>query len=200
MPTKILLIRHGQTEWNLRKRYCGSADLGLNACGKKEAEKLRKRLKDKPVHKIYSSDRIRAIETARIVFKRAGLEKIPGLSEMHFGIFEGLTYDEIMRKYPVIYKRWLRDPYGITIPKGEGLREFKKRVVSAFKKIIALNANKTVAVVCHGGAISIFLNHILKSKDFWKQIPKSASLSIVEYNNSKPKIRLFNDIAHLKHG
>ena len=197
MPTKLLLIRHGQTEWNLQKRYCGSADLWLNACGKKEAEKLRKRLKDNPVYKIYSSDRKRAVQTARIVFGRSKVKKIADLREAHFGIFEGLTYDEIIKRHPVIYKRWLKDPFSITIPQGESLRKFKKRVVGAFKKIVALNTDKTVAIVCHGGAISVFLNHVLRSKGFWKQIPKSASLSIVEYTKGKPKIKLFSDTTHL---
>jgi len=197
MSTKLILIRHGSTQWNLKKRYCGFTDLGLNADGKKQTRKLYKRLKGNPVDKIYSSDRRRAIETAKIIFRSSKFEKMPDLREMHFGVFEGLTYDEIMKRHPVIYKRWLDDPYSITIPKGEGLSEVKKRVVSAFKKIIALNINKTVAVVCHGGAISVFLNHILGSKNFWKHIPKSASISIVEYKKGKPKIKLFNDTMHL---
>jgi len=197
MSTKLILIRHGSTHWNLKKRYCGFTDLGLNADGKKQARKLYKRLKDNPIHKIYSSDRKRAIQTARIIFRSSKLEKMPDLREMHFGVFEGLTYDEIMKRHPIIYKRWMEDPYNITIPKGEKMHEFKRRVINAFKKIIALNINKTVAVVCHGGAISVFLNHILGSKNFWKQIPKLASFSIVEYKKGKPKIKLFNDIAHL---
>ena len=119
------------------------------------------------------------------------------LREMHFGIFEGLAHDEIARKHPKTYKKWLNDPFGTTIPDGENLNEFKKRVRSAFKKIVLSNRNKTIAIICHGGAISIFITGILKSRDFWKQIPSPASLSIIEYKNGKPKIRLFNDTSHL---
>ena len=108
------------------------------------------------------------------------IEKIPDLREMHFGIFEGLIYRQIMKRYPLVYKKWLKDPYDTAIPEGEELREFKKRIVMAFKEIIALNKNKTVAVVAHGGVISAFLNHILKSKNFWDHLPNSSSLSIVE--------------------
>jgi len=197
MPTKLLIIRHGQTQWNLKKIYCGSTDLGLNSHGRKQAEKLRQRLKNTSVHKVYSSDKIRAIETAEIIFKRSHIKRMTGLKEVHFGIFEGLTCDEIMKKHSVIYKRWIKNPYSIKIPRGEDLKEFKKRVIGTFKEIIRLNKNKTVAVICHGGTISTFLNHVLKSKEFWKQIPKSASLSIVEYTGNKPKISLFSDTSHL---
>jgi len=198
MPTKLIIIRHAQTEWNLLKRYCGSADLGLNARGKKQAIKLRKALKNIPVDEIYSSNKKRAIQTAEIVFKKRPIKIIPGLKEIHFGIFEGFTYDEIMGKHPLIYKKWLKNPYLVNIPKGESMKNFKKRALGAFKKIIHLNKDKTVAVVCHGGTISVFLNYILKSKDFWKYIPKSASLSIVECAGRKSKIKLFSDTRHLQ--
>lgn len=197
MTTKIILIRHGETDWNCKKRYCGFLDININERGKKQARKLLQRLKEEKIHRVYSSDRKRAIQTAKIIFKKLKIEKIPDLKEMHFGIFEGLTYKQTMKNYPLIYKKWLKSPYNITVPEGESLREFNKRAVGAIKKIVALNKNKTVAVVCHGGVISAFLNHILKSKKFWKHIPNSGSLSIIEYRNGGPKIKLFNDAIHL---
>jgi len=197
MITKLILIRHGQTEWNLKKRYCGYIDLELNKNGKLQAGKLHKKMKCQVVHKIYASDRKRAIETAKIVFKNQHIKILPGLREIHFGVFEGLNHDEILEKYPQIYKKWLKDPYCITIPKGENLNIFKRRVVSAIKKIVKENLGKTVAVVCHGGAISIFINHLLKSKDFWTQIPKSTGLSIIEFERDKAKVKVFNDVSHL---
>lgn len=197
MATKLILIRHAQTQGNFKKRYSGFMDISLNDEGRKQAAKLYKRLKKEEIHKVYSSDRKRAIQTAEIIFKGTKIEKIPHLREVHFGVFEGLTYKEIMERHPVIYKKWLNNPFSITIPKGEDLGNFKKRIVKALKKIVSLNKNKTIAVVSHGGAISIFINHILKSKDFWKQIPHPASLSIIEYKNRKRKIKLLNDTAHL---
>jgi alpha-ribazole phosphatase len=198
MYTKLILIRHGETDWNLKRKYCGFLDIGINEEGKKQARKLYERLKEEKIQKVYSSDRKRTIQTAKIIFKKIKIEKIPDLREMHFGIFEGLIYRQIMKRYPLVYKKWLKDPYDTAIPEGEELREFKKRIVRAFKEIIALNKNKTVAVVAHGGVISAFLNHILKSKNFWDHLPNSSSLSIVEYKNGKPKIKLFNDTLHLK--
>lgn len=194
MATSLILIRHGQTDWNLKKRYCGFVDLSLNQIGKKQAEGLRKRFKKEKVDKVYSSDKKRAVQSAEIIFKGREIEKIEDLREIHFGVFEGFTHKEVMEKYPEIYRRWLKDPFSVVIPGGEGLQNFKKRIIKAFKKIVTLNKGKAAAVVCHGGPISIFINHILKSKDFWGKIPSSASVSIIEFKNGKPRIELFNDI------
>lgn len=198
MATKLILIRHGETEWNAQRRYCGCRDIGLNARGKKQAVKLRQRIRKEEIHKIYSSDRKRAIETARIVFNHtAKIEKIADLKEIHFGCFEGLTCSEIMKKYKAIYQQWMKDPFKTIIPGSQPLGDFRKRVVSAFKKIIALNPNRAVAAVCHGGSISAFITYILKTNAFWKHIPHSASISIVEYKNGRPEIQLLNDTKHL---
>ncbi|MDD5166186.1 MAG: histidine phosphatase family protein [Candidatus Omnitrophica bacterium] len=197
MPTKLILIRHGETDLNLKKRYCGFLDIAINARGRKQAGKLCQRLRKEKIDKVYSSDRKRAVQTAKIIFKKRKIEILPGLREMHFGIFEGLTYKQIMKKYPFVYKKWLKNPYRITIPEGEGLPGLKKRVIASLTKVIRLNKNKTIAVVAHGGVISAFLNHILKSKDFWRHIPKSTGLSVIEFRKNKPEIKLFNDIRHL---
>ncbi|MDD2688800.1 MAG: histidine phosphatase family protein [Candidatus Omnitrophica bacterium] len=197
MPTKLILIRHGQTAWNLQKRYCGLKDIGLSYKGKKQVLALRNRLAGEKIHKIYSSDKKRTIQTAKIIFQGSSVEKITDLREMNFGCFEGFTHREITKIYPGVYQRWLKDPFSTAVPGGERLINFKKRVVRALKKIIIENKNMTTAVVCHGGVISIFLTSILKSKDFWGQIPGAASLSIVEFSNGKAEIKLFNDIAHL---
>lgn len=162
-----------------------------------QAAKLSQRLKEELIHKIYSSDRKRALQSAEIIFKGARIEKAGNLREMSFGIFEGRSYEEILRKQPLLYKKWLKRPFNVTIPGGESPMDFKKRIMTAFRKITMHNKGKTVAMVCHGGTISVILNHILKSKDFWKQIPASASLNIIEYKNSKVKIKLFNDTSHL---
>lgn len=199
MTTRVLLIRHGETEWNRLKRYCGFIDVALNATGKQQARKLGKRLDKEPVHKVYASDRLRALETARLVFKGRRIKRLSGLREMHFGIFEGLTHKEILKKYPELYGKWLKDPYSIGIPKGESLTGFRKRIIRAVKEIVRAHQGETVALVCHGGAISALLAHLKRSKEFWGLVPKSASLSIVEFRSGKPVLVMANDTEHL-HG
>jgi len=197
MPTKLILIRHGITEWNIEKKYCGLIDIGLSTQGIEQIKRLRDRLKEEEVHKVYASDRKRAIHSARIIFKKTKIELMPELKEIHFGVLEGLTHQEILQRHPQEYRKWLKDPFRFNIPNAESLKEFKKRITRAIKKIATLNKNKTVAVVCHGGSISAYINHILKPKKFWKHIPKPASINIVEYSGGKAKIRSFNDTAHL---
>ena len=197
MATRLILVRHGETLWNAQKRYCGSTDIGLSAKGKKQARRLKEKLNGMSIHKIYTSCRKRAIQTAKIIFQGAKINNMPDLNEMHFGIFEGLTYREIMKRYPGIYSAWLKRPFCVVIPMSESLIRFRKRVIMALKKIIFVNKNKTVAVVCHGGPISVFVAVILKTNDFWKYIPHSASISIVEYRNGSLEIKALNDITHL---
>ena len=197
MGTKIILIRHGQTDGNAKKQYCGMLDLGLNQNGRLQVEKLGCRLEKDSIHRIYSSDRKRAIQSARIIFKGRRINKIAGLREINFGIFEGKSHQEIRESNADIYDKWLSDPYNTVVPGSEGLMDFQGRVALALEKIILANANKTVAIVCHGGTISIILSRINGSNNFWELIPGSASLNIIEYVNSKARIRLFNDISHL---
>lgn len=197
-PTRLILIRHAQTDANLNKRYSGLLDTNLNKNGKAQARKLLRSLKTYKIDRVYASNKSRTIETAKILFENKEVRKIPDLREMHFGIFEGLTYKEIMARHGKIYKKWLKDPYSVKIPDGESLINFQRRVVRAFREIVSLNRGKTVAVISHGGAISVFINYLRKSRKFWQKIPTCASLSIVEYNKDKTQIRLFNDLKHLK--
>lgn len=197
MPTKIFLIRHGQTEGNARKQYCGLLDMELNAQGCLQVEKLSRRLEKETIHRIYASDRKRAVQSARIIFKGRRINKVSELKEINFGIFEGKSHQEIRESNADIYEKWLNDPYNTLVPEGESLMDFQARVTRALEKIILANSNKTTAVVCHGGTISIILSMISGEKNFWKLIPGSASLNIIEYVNSKAKITLFNDITHL---
>lgn len=180
MSVKLILIRHGQTSWNARKIYCGAKDIGLNANGKRQAALLNKQFTVR-VHEVYSSDKKRAVQTARIIFNKRKIKQLPGLREMNFGIFEGLNHRQILRKYPEIYSQWLKDPFSVIIPKGEGLYDFRDRVVKAMKKISKLHPKQTVAVVCHGGVIGIFLTYLRNKNNFWKLIPKSGTSTIIKY-------------------
>ena len=197
MGTKIFLIRHGQTDGNARKQYCGLLDLELNENGRRQAEKLGCRLEKDIIHRIYASDRKRALQSARIIFKGRRINKVAGLREINFGIFEGKSYQEIRESNADIYEKWRSDPYNTVVPGGESLMDFQERVTRALEKIVLANSNKTVAIVCHGGTISIILSRINGSKNFWELIPVSASLNIIEYRGKRMEITRFNDISHL---
>jgi phosphoserine phosphatase len=199
MQTRLILIRHGVTDWNAQKKYCGYKDVPLNAEGRAQARMLRKRLSGIQIDVIYTSDLKRAIETAKIALGTRKMTRVKGLREINFGVLEGLSHDEIMEKYPIPYTKWLKDPFKKhSIPGMESMPAFTKRIAKAIKEIIASNRGKTIAVFCHGGTISVFFTGILKKREFWRFVPKSTSVSIVEYRNNKPRIKLFNCTKHLR--
>lgn len=189
MVTRLFLIRHGITEWNQEGRYCGCKDVALSSQGKLQAKRLAKRLKDAGFDKIYSSDRRRALQTARIVFKQARIIKKSALREINFGAIEGLRHREIMEKYGVVYSKWLDDPYQNCLPGAESISVFKKRVNSAIRKIAGDNRGKNAAIVCHGGVIAIFVSSLLKSRNFWKYVPAATSVTLVESRKGKFKVK-----------
>ena len=199
MPTKLILIRHGETDWSCQKRYCGFTDAPLNQRGRDQARQLSKRLKEKKVHKVYSSDMKRTVEFANIVFEDAPIEQFPGLREMNFGIFEGLTYQEIIDRYPEIYTKWIDAPLDITIPGGEGLKDLSKRTRKTLAEILSCNKNRTVFIFSHAGPISVILCDILKLdlREVWKIKQDLANMSVVEFVKGRGKIGLLNDTSHL---
>ncbi len=196
MVTTLYLIRHGVTEWNKKKKYCGRINVPLSNQGKRQAAKLAKRLTSVEFDIIYSSNKKRAVQTAGIVFKNKGITQVKELQEVNFGVMEGLTYRQILKKYPENYKKWIKNPYRCCMPQAESLNVFRKRVKKAIAQIIKINRGKTIAVVCHGGTISVFITAIFKNKKFWGYIPEPTSFSIVEYENNKPNVKLFNSTEH----
>ncbi|MFH1875394.1 MAG: histidine phosphatase family protein [Candidatus Omnitrophota bacterium] len=195
--TRLILIRHGVTEWNREKRYCGHKDIGLNNEGKSQVTLLSHRLNAVGFDKVYCSNRKRAIQTARILFKQIKIIPDRGLREINFGVLEGLKHEEIMEKYADIYKKWLKDPFKNRIPKAEPMNVFKKRIENALWNIIRANSDKTIAVVCHGGVIGMFVNEILKNRNFWRYVPSPASVTVIEHKEGKSKLKKFNDTTHL---
>lgn len=192
MTTKLYLIRHGITQWNMLGRYCGYKDVNLSKKGAEQAGKLAVGLKDIRFDSIYCSDRKRALQTKNILFGGRKFTRAGELREINFGAIEGLNHDQIMKKYPQAYKAWLNDPYKGRIPEAETLQAFKKRVLGEIKKILALERGKSVAIVCHGGMIAIFISSILKNKKFWSYVPRPASVSVVDYTGNKFKIKQFS--------
>ncbi len=183
MATKLILIRHGITRWNKEGRYCGRIDVNLSREGRSQAKKLNRIFKGVSVDKIYCSDKKRALQTCRIIFGGAKFTKLKALREINFGVLEGLSHKQIMQKYGAVYERWIKDPYKNHIPGAEKMDDFKKRICTVINKIARGNPDKTVAIVCHGGVIGIFVSSIYKSKNFWHYIPKAASITAVTFRD-----------------
>lgn len=165
MSAEFLIVRHGQTPWNVERRIQGWRDIELNDNGLAQARQLANRLSapdvsDNPswtVHAIYSSDLARARATAQAVADRLNLPLglVDGVRERNYGILEGVQFDTMHEHYPEVARVWQsRDPDGV-IPEGETLREFHARVTQALESLAAKHQQQRVLLVTHGGAMDI---------------------------------------------
>jgi probable phosphoglycerate mutase len=151
--TTLLLARHGETDWNSERRWQGHADQPLNARGREQARVLGAELSGRPIDAIYSSDLLRARETAEIVASELGLEVRvePGLREVDVGSWSGLAHGEIETNDPEGFRRWQEGGKGWE--HGESYDEMATRVVAAVTEIAAAHPDETLLVVTHGGSI-----------------------------------------------
>ena len=153
MATTIVLVRHGETDWNLEGRFQGHADTSLNATGRTGARRLAAELASEPVAALYSSPLARALETARIVGGMLDLDVRveSSLSEIDVGSWQGLTRTEIEAGHPAGYRRWLDGAAGWE--HGESYEALAARVVPALVGIGRVHDGRVVVAVTHGGPI-----------------------------------------------
>lgn len=184
---KILLIRHGQTQYNAEYRWLGSTDNPLCEAGKKELL-AKKHIIDKykPVQKLYCSPMKRCIETASIYFEEANTEIIEDLKERCFGDFEGKTYEEL--KDNPYYKEFNKKLWRSNIPNGEDYKHFFDRTEKAYLNIIEdmkKNGLNYAAVLSHGGIImSILSRHENQKMSFYDYMVKNGSGFLIKINEN----------------
>ena len=152
--TTILLARHGETDWNAQRRVQGHSDTPLNDRGREQARNLAGELADERIDAVYSSDLLRAHETARIVAdqRALGVTAIRDLRERHFGTWEGLTDEEIFTRYPEVLDG---GPWG----DAETQDEMAERVLGALLRIAESHPEQRILVVSHGGPLRRVLAH-----------------------------------------
>lgn len=150
--TRLLLVRHGVTEWNLTKRAQGQADVGLAPEGRKQAARLPGLLADFSIDAIYSSDLSRAVDTIKPLAEERGLkiEVDPDLREIDQGQWTGLTTDEIRRRWP---DRWGPARHYSKRPGGESPDEVRERGLAAVRRIVGAHPDGCIVLVSHGGTI-----------------------------------------------
>jgi 2,3-bisphosphoglycerate-dependent phosphoglycerate mutase len=152
--TELLLVRHGETDWNRDRRIQGHTDIPLNAAGLEQAQALAERLAETRLDAVYASDLARARDTAQTVADRHGIEvQVDGdLREKNFGSWEGLTDTEIGQRFPdAVRGRW---------GDGETTEQMAERAVAAVGRIRARHNGERVLVVTHGGTLRAILGHL----------------------------------------
>lgn len=158
----LVLIRHGQTEWNAIGRWQGQADPPLNDTGRAQACKTALELKGHQVDALVSSDLLRARQTAEIIGETLGLEVElePRLREVNLGYWQGLYSNEIRARWPEEMRLWLEQPLAIRPPDGESIHELADRVLAAANDIAADYAGQRVGLVTHELPIAIIVTRV----------------------------------------
>lgn len=151
MTTHLILIRHGETDWNVEGRYQGQADPPLNERGLTQARQLLPELRGVGLDVLYSSPLRRALQTAQILAQALDipLHTEPRLMEIHQGEWQTLLYTEIAVRYPEIFHRWQTEPWTVTIPGGENIAQVQERVYAAVDEILARHEGQCVGMVAH---------------------------------------------------
>jgi probable phosphoglycerate mutase len=160
--TRLIVIRHGETEWNVAARIQGQGDSPLTAEGIAQAEALAQRLAAESFDHIVSSDLGRAHETAKRIAAVGGhrIRLDPRFRERHFGAGEGLPYEEVDRLYPGAFSRVRETDPDFRVSGGESRRQFHERVVSGAESLAREHTGETVVLVTHGGVLATLYRHI----------------------------------------
>lgn len=200
---RLILIRHGETDWNAALRYQGQANVPLNQRGREQAKLLTARLQARGAIALYTSDLVRAQETAEIV--GAGLklkaQALPDLREIDVGQWEGLTPEELYRRFPDHMRQYERDPARTVRIGGESYQQLQERALRALKQIESKHTGDQVVVaVSHGGTIRAILCHVigLELINFGKLWLDNGSISELHLGSNGWRVMRLNDAAHLE--
>jgi alpha-ribazole phosphatase len=193
--TRLLLIRHAQPrEEESRGRCYGRLDVALDDDGRRAAATLAHAFRDVHVDAVYTSPRLRALETARPLAQARALEPRVDerLAELDFGELEGRTYDEIAATQPELYRAWMEAPTTVQFPGGDSYATLRARALAAVAEIRA--ATDTAAVVTHGGVVRAILADCLQMPDaaIFALAQDYCGVSVVDWVDDTPLVRVVN--------
>jgi probable phosphoglycerate mutase len=205
--TEILLIRHGETDWNVEKRLQGHSDIPLNSEGMRQAAALGRVLRDEPLDAIFASDLQRARDTAQAIATPRGmaLQIDRDLRERCYGAFEGLIHSEINERFPVDFVAWKQRDLDVRYPDGkyraETLREFAARAMACVSRLASRKDYRRIAVVTHGGVLDTLHR---QANSIGYEHPRSfevlnASINRLKWDGEKFHVLAWADVAHLAH-
>jgi len=192
--TRIYLARHGEVVNH--GVYNGQADVDITLTGLKQMERLRELLKDKNLSAVYCSDLRRTQKGAEIIAAPHGLvpQSLPHFREMHFGRWQGLSYLEVMERYPADIPQWINNLETFRIPEGESIGDARDRAIPKLKELVDFHRGQGFLLVCHGAlnrvilaeALQLSIAHLLRIEQDY------GCLNIIEYRPSGTLVKLIN--------
>jgi broad specificity phosphatase PhoE len=196
-----MLIRHGDTDWNVEEIFRGRADIELNETGIKQAELLANYLKDVPVEAVYSSPLKRALRTAEIIAgsRNINVTPAPELIDFDYGEWQGLSHDAVKDKYKTLYNEWLKNPQLVKMPKGESLDDVRERAVSLVDQITASHEG-IVALISHRVILKVIICTLLglDASHFWDIKVDTCGITTFVYADKRFILEKHNDTSFLK--
>ena len=201
--SRIILIRHGETNWNKEGRFQGQIDIPLNEEGKGQASKASKYLEEIEFTKAFSSSMQRPYETAKIILKKnkIKIKKLESLVEISHGLWEGKLEEEIKKTWPEMLKKWHEEPESITMPEGESIKQVSERAISAWNLICnSQQENDTTLLVAHDAVNKTLICHILglSFSDIWMIKQGNGGITVIDiFKNKNNVLSSLNITNHL---
>jgi broad specificity phosphatase PhoE len=198
--TEIILVRHGETEWNVQQVFRGRIDIELNETGLRQAELLAEYLSGVKIDAVYSSPLRRALKTAEMIASPHKLEvKIaPGLIDFDFGKWHGLPQQEVKDRYKELYAEWVKNPHLIRMPEGESLSDVRERALTVVDEVVA-KYEGTVALVSHRVVNKVLICALLglDNSHFWNIKQDICGTTTFSYINQRFILTKHNDTSFL---
>jgi broad specificity phosphatase PhoE len=202
--SRLILVRHGETEWNRDLKIQGQLDVVLSAVGRAQAGRVVKRLAGERLAAVYTSDLARASETAALIADAHGLVPVlrPGLREGCFGAWQGLTMAEVQERFAENYRAVRQDPIFGRPADGECIAEVADRAEAVVEELVAAYPGETVVAVSHGGTIKALVCRLLglELAQRWRFTADNCGLTVFTWRAGQPILLTLNDTAHLAGG
>ena len=199
--TCIILVRHGQTEWNRVERFRGHADVPLNEAGLRQAEATGLRIaRQWQPAQIYSSPLSRAVKTAEAIAKHFSLpvQVHPGLIDIDYGEWQGLTPQEVQARWPAMLHSWYEHPERVNIPGGESLDSLRVRGLKTVNELVSRHTDQTIVIVGHTVINRVILLGMLRlgNERFWYIRQDNCAINVIETDGDDFILVSLNDNYH----
>lgn len=201
MTTKIIIVRHGETAWNVENRFRGSQDIPLNETGIAQAKAVSKRLASEEIAAVYSSRLRRALHTAEIIAAPHGLTPVAsdGLSNINYGELEGRLVSDIAQQLPEFYRALMQTPHLVRFPGGDTLDALTSRSIASLHAMIAQHPDETIVAVSHQVVTRVLICALLglDNSHHWEISQDTCCLNVFRYKKGRFIVDKINDTCHL---
>ena len=201
--TRIILVRHGETDWNKEQVFRGRIDVPLNSTGLQQAKETGEALSGQKIDAIYSSPLSRAIQTANgiaLFHSHITIKETKGFIDIDFGKWQGMPHKDVKDEFKGLYDTWQREPHNLKMPDGEGLDDVRLRAMESLNHILCSHASETVVIASHRVVNKVVLCAVLglSNQHFWRIRQDTCAINVFEDSDRGFIVSVINDTCHIK--